>query len=155
MKYFQLLFMLFLFSCTGKSDQNGKAVVKPSGKVVELTLKGLGETMTDMRFEPESIKVKEGDLVKLTLVNESEAKAMWHNFVLVNFGKSSDVAMKAIKASHNDYIPEDSNIIAYTKMAKPGETVFVEFLSPPKGNYQFICSYPGHAMSMRGLFVVE
>ncbi len=111
--------------------------------------------MSDMKFDQETLRVPEGAIVHLTLVNKSKAAGMLHNFVLVEFGKTANVALLAINAKDQDYVPKHAAIIAASPMARPGETVEVEFQAPPKGNYQFICSYPGHAMSMRGLFIVE
>mgnify|MGYP003752471397 CR=1 FL=1 len=39
--------------------------------------------------------------------------------------------------------------------ALPGETVTLEFQAPAKGNYEFFCSYPGHADMMKGYLFVK
>jgi len=124
--------------------------------VVEIQLKTIGETMADMEFSPKQVKVPAGSSVVVILDNEAEAGAMIHNFVLIKRGSADEVYPLAIEAGpDNDYVPADNdNVIAYTPMANPGETVKVEFDAPEAGIYQFICTYPGHA-SMKGIFVVE
>jgi azurin len=42
------------------------------------------------------------------------------------------------------------DIIAHTPMSAPGETVTVEFTAPAEGDYPYICTYPGHYMTMQG-----
>lgn len=124
--------------------------------VVEIQLKTIGETMADMEFSPKQVKVTAGSSVVVILDNEAEAGAMIHNFVLIKRGSADEVYPLAIEAGpDNNYVPADNdNVIAYTPMANPGETVKVEFDAPEAGIYQFICTYPGHA-SMKGIFVVE
>ena len=53
------------------------------------------------------------------------------------------------------FVPKSSDVIAYSDLADPGETVVLEFEAPEKGNYEFICTYPGHSEIMRGYFFVK
>ena len=55
------------------------------------------------------------------------------------------------------YVAKGPNVIAYSDLdlADPGETVTLEFEAPKKGNYEYICTYPGHAEMMRGYFFVK
>ena len=36
-----------------------------------------------------------------------------------------------------------------------GETAVIEFDSPAVGEYEFLCSFPGHSGMMKGKFIVE
>ena len=122
----------------------------------EFNISAVGNTMQDMKYDIENITVKEDSWVRITLKNEGVDAAMLHNILFVNFGKRKDLAVKATEAgSAKEFIPEDENLIAASKLAKPGETVVLEFQAPKKGNYEFFCSYPGHAMMMRGYFFVK
>ncbi len=125
-------------------------------KEVSLEVKTTGELMTDMAFEPKRLEVPAGAKVKVTLMNTAKSEAMIHNFVLINAGTQEEVATQALEAGPDkDYIPENSNVLAATSMAKPGETVVVEFTAPTKaGTYQYICTYPGHT-AMKGVFLVK
>jgi azurin len=51
--------------------------------------------------------------------------------------------------------PEDKRVIAYSALALMGETVYFTFTTPTAGEYEFICSYPGHWGRMKGKFVTE
>ncbi|HMR85604.1 MAG TPA: azurin [Niabella sp.] len=114
----------------------------------------------DMKFDLTEIKVKEGQTVKLTInhTGKAPATAMGHNFVLLAQGIAlSEFANEAINAKDNDYIPagREKDIIAHTKLIGGGESDSIEFTAPAKGNYEFLCSFPGHAAMMKGVFIVE
>jgi len=47
-------------------------------------------------------------------------------------------------------------VIASTKMLGPGETATVTFTAPAPGVYDYICTFPGHALAgMRGTLTVK
>lgn len=122
----------------------------------QLTIRVTGNSMADMAYEPMSASVKAGDKVTLTLVNENTAEGMLHNWVLVNLGSGQEIATQAIAAGPDkEYIPENDNVLAYSPMANPNETVTLEFTAPAAGSYNYICTYPGHFPKMIGKLVVE
>ncbi len=151
--------LFFIVACGSESNQKTEEnVVESSEEIVwqEFNISAVGNTMQDMKYDVENITVKENSWVRITLKNEGVDAAMLHNILFVNFGKRKDLAVKATEAgSAKEFIPEDENLIAASKLAKPGETVVLEFQAPKKGNYEFFCSYPGHAMMMRGYFFVK
>jgi azurin len=94
--------------------------------------------------------------VTVTLINENKAAGMLHNWVLVNLGSGQEVATAAIAAGPDkEYIPENANVLAYSKMLNPEETTTFEFTAPTAGSYNYICTYPGHFPKMVGKLVVE
>ncbi len=123
--------------------------------VVEVTIEGNDQ----MKYNLSEIKVKEGQTVKLTLkhVGKLPKAAMGHNWVLLKQGTNiQEFGAAAAKAAGNDYIPEGTDkVIANTKMLGGGEEVTIEFTAPAKGEYDFICSFPGHYAMMNGKFIVE
>ena len=123
---------------------------------VSLEVKAIGETMTDMAYEPKRLEVPAGSEVTVKLVNTAKAEAMIHNFVVIKFGAQQEVAEQGLAAGPDkEYIPKNENIIAATGLANPGETIEVKFKAPLEpGNYQFICTYPGHT-AMKGILVVK
>ena len=122
----------------------------------EFKIKAIGNTMSDMKFDIENIQVNEGSWVRIILINEGEQIAMQHNIVFVNYGARKEVATQAINAGPSmKYVPSNENVIAASDLAQPGETVTLEFKAPNKGNYEFVCTYPGHSESMRGYFIVK
>lgn len=123
--------------------------------VVEIVI----ESTDQMTFDLKEIKVKEGSTVKLTLkhVGQLPKQAMGHNWVLLKKGKDvKSFAESAIAARDNDYIPEGNNdYIVHTDLIGGGEETTIEFEAPAKGDYPFLCSFPGHYGLMQGTFIVE
>jgi azurin len=136
------------------TGQNGEAIQRQDGLVqVNLTGNDL------MQYNLNEIKVKAGEKVRLTLthVGELPENAMGHNFVLLKQGTDVvDFAQKAATATGNEYIPEGTDaVIAKTEMIGGGEETTIEFTVSEAGTYDFICSFPGHYVQMRGKFIVE
>lgn len=136
------------------TSQTGEAVERKDGFVqVNLT----GDDM--MKYNINEIRVKAGETVKLTLkhVGQLPENAMGHNFVLLQQGTDVvDFAQKAATASGNNYIPEGTDkVIVSTEMIGGGEETTIEFTAPEAGTYDYICSFPGHYVQMRGKFIVE
>ncbi|MDO5608667.1 MAG: azurin [Capnocytophaga sp.] len=117
------------------------------------------ESNDQMMFNLKEIKVKEGQKVTLKLVHVGKMSkdVMGHNFVLLKEGTDiPQFALDAMNAKANDYIPANTQeVIAYTKMIGGGESTTIIFDAPAKGEYDFICSFPGHYAMMKGKFIVE
>ena len=157
---FTFIIGLVLFCSCGsepkESIEASNSEVIQQKPLEEFNIRALGNTMMDMEYDVTNITVKEGSRIRINLINEGVDIAMQHNILFVNFGKRKDVAAKSLKAGGDkNYIPEDPNLIAASDMAKPGETVVLEFDAPKKGNYEFFCSYPGHSQKMRGYLFVK
>ena len=153
-----------LFSCGSKDNvektindnQTKTELTKSEQKIEEFTVRALGNTMAEMKFDIPNITAKEGSKVKITLINESMDPAMIHNIVFIEYGTRKEIAMEAIESGMSSkYIPNNSNVIAGSDLANPGETIIFEFDAPKKGNYEFVCTYPGHSEMMRGYFFVK
>jgi len=168
-KISKILLCALLISCADsnrgieKQLSNSKEVKVQNAEVenskkewVEFEIRAVGNTMSDMKFDIENIQVNSGSWVRIVLINEGEQIAMKHNIVFVNYGSRKEVATQAINAGPNmKYVPNNINIIASSDLAEPGETVILEFKAPSKGNYEYVCTYPGHSESMRGYFIVK
>ncbi|HCD53052.1 MAG TPA: azurin [Balneolaceae bacterium] len=147
-----LLLILFV-----SNPFTNSSIEKPAANddKVEITI----EANDQMRFNLSEIKVKEGDTVVLTLkhVGKLPKAAMGHNWVLLKKDVAmADFAKTAMTAKATDYIPEGTeDVIVHTKMLGGGEETTIEFEAPAKGEYTFICSFPGHYALMNGKFIVE
>ena len=54
------------------------------------------------------------------------------------------------------FIPDSKDILAYTDMIDGGVEVELEFTAPEKpGDYEYVCTFPGHAFVMRGVLTVK
>ena len=116
-----------------------------------------------MQFNMKEFSVKAGESVKLTLkhVGKLPGNAMGHNVVILKMGVDAMQWGLKVPANggnqENGYIPTDkSAIIASTDLIGGGETTSVTFTAPTeKGQYPFLCTFPGHVALMRGVMIVE
>jgi len=112
-----------------------------------------------MKFNYREITVFEGQNITLELQHNGKINksTMGHNWVLLKQGVTvKDFANKAASEVERDYIPADtSDIIVHTKLLGGGEKDVIQFAAPAKGEYNFLCSFSGHAAVMRGKFIVK
>src|SRR5690606_12586591 len=165
LNYFLLVgLVLFFAACSGGGNKEGQtesgndsqAKASKEQQVVELTIKTVGNTMQEMRFDHENITVPAGAKVKITLTNEGTDPTMIHNIVFVQEGTMEVTARAAIAAGPDkEFVPNSPTVIAASPLAQPGETVSFEYDAPEAGTYEFFCSYPGHWQQMNGKFIVE
>ena len=138
------------------NDVNSIETVEKEKNWEEFTVGAVGNTMSEMKFDKKNITVQAGSWVRINLVNEGVDPAMLHNIVFVKYGTRKEVAKQSIEAGPDlQFVPKSTDVIAYSDLADPGETVVLEFEAPEKGNYEFICTYPGHSEIMRGYFFVK
>ena len=111
-----------------------------------------------MKYDKLSLTVTAGRPVELTLINPD---TMEHNLVITLPGRAQEigVAMSAdpTAAAAIGYVPKDSDaVLHYTRMLKPGESDTLRFIAPAKpGKYEYVCTFPGHYGSMRGVLEVN
>lgn len=161
---FTISSLLFLASCGGaekkeevKTADTVETSAEPSTPgIANITVKITGNSMADMAYEPASMTVKAGDKVTVTMENTNTMDGMLHNMLIVNLGTGQEVATAAIAAGMDkNYVPENKNVLAYSGLAKPKETITFEFVAPAAGAYNYICTYPGHFPKMIGKLYVE
>jgi azurin len=130
--------------------------INASAPVSEITLKTTGNSMAEMKYDQTELHVKEGSTVKLKLFNEAKDSSMQHNFVLIDLGSADKVAAEGMKAGlDNNYVPKMKDVLVGTSLVGPGKKTEITFPAPPKGTYDFICTYPGHYKTMNGKLIVE
>ncbi len=130
--------------------------IDPKAAVMEIVLKVTGNTMTEMKYDQAELHVKEGSTVKLRLMNTGKDASMQHDFVLIEKGSAGKVGPEALKAGpNNNYIPKMKEVLVGTKLIGPGQSTEITFPAPTKGEYDFICTYPGHYTIMKGKLFVE
>ena len=158
------LIITCFFACSGEKKNNEESeknemevlVSSKEKKWESFVIGAVGNTMSEMKYDVESISVKEGSWVRITLENRGVDNSMMHNIVFIDYGTRKEVASEAIKIwPSQSFVINKDNIIAYSDVSKPGESVILEFKAPKKGNYEFLCTYPGHAEIMRGYFFVK
>lgn len=150
MKRLVFIFGMIITLCSCKENQKP---IPPK----EITINAYGNTMTEMRYDVTEIRVQKNQKIKLILNNRSTAEEMQHNIVFVYSGKAEQVALAGISAGQSkSFVPESDNIIAASVLIAPGESTTLEFSAPTeRGEYEFICTYPGHFNIMKGKMIVE
>jgi len=137
---------------TPEAPAASNALKPDADGVVRLEGTDLMKFNTD-RIEVEGLKVT----IELKHTGTFAKEVMGHNVVILKAGTDATAwAAKAVSAKATEYIPEGSDeVIAHTKLIGGGESDTIEFEVPAPGEYPFICSFPGHAMMMKGVLVVK
>ena len=110
-----------------------------------------------MKYDVVTFEVKAGSKVKVTLKNVGKLPkiAMGHNLVLLKSGITAlAFGQKALVAGAGptNPVPEavKGDVIAHTKLLGPGESDSIVFTAPAPGEYEYVCTFPGHFALMRG-----
>ena len=124
-----------------------------NGPEVELEI----GTKPGLLFDQSFLMVKAGQKVMLTFNNPDD---MLHNFVIVQPNKADAVGSAAMKlgldGEEKGYIPDSEDILFHTGLLQPGSSETIYFTAPTKpGKYQYVCTFPGHHMVMRGILQVK
>ena len=107
-----------------------------------------------LEFDTSSFAVGAGSQVTLTFTNASTL--FQHNWVLTVDGTKDDVAQRGTSHPTADWVqPDDPDVFDHTQLLDPGTAGSVTFTAPPTGTYQFVCTFPGHNITMFGTFEVS
>jgi len=153
--------VLAFTGCGGGGSSETTAPAEPAQKTS--SAKAIKFTGNDqMRYNLSEIKVQAGAtvVIELTNIGKMPAAAMSHNWVVLNRPVSNEEFVAFATASSQNpptYIAADTDLVlAHIKMLGPGESDTVEFTAPSTpGEYEFLCTFPGHYAIMRGKMIVE
>jgi azurin len=117
-----------------------------------------------MRYDTPRIVVEAGKPFEVIFEN---VDMMPHNFVLVQPGTRQAVAeaVQTMKPDHLDkdgraYIPWDGKkldkrVLDATRLIEPGQKQTLKLTAPKnEGEYEYVCTFPGHWMIMSGKLIV-
>jgi len=111
-----------------------------------------------MRYDRTEFTVQPGMNVRLVLNNPD---AMDHNLIMVQPGAAAKVAILAAAMEtagdgvEKQWIPDSDSIFFASDLLARGESQTIEFAAPAEeGNYDYICTFPGHWQLMRGVMIV-
>ena len=107
-----------------------------------------------LKFNLTNFSVKAGSKVKITFFNPD---VIPHNLLIVEPGSKAEIGNQAIAmgADAVKKAPENSKILHGTKMLEAGQTEVIEFTAPANpGDYEFVCTFPGHWTVMNGVMKV-
>lgn len=122
----------------------------------ELTVVQINTIVEKMRYDVKDFTVKAGKKVKLTFTNPD---FMPHNLMITQPKSAEEVALAAMAMGAEGFAkgfrPDSPKILWSTKMLDNGQSEVLEFKAPDKpGDYEFVCTFPGHYMLMRGIMKV-
>jgi azurin len=142
-----------LTACGGSATPAGGAAA--SGAPVSLEIGSKGD---ELLYDKAELTAAPGSKITLKLKNNaSAASGNKHNWVLAKAGQSDAVAADGIAAGEaSGYLKAgDTRIIANTKLIEAGKEDSVTFDAPAAGSYDFICTFPGHNVAMKGKLVIK
>lgn len=109
-------------------------------------------TLPNLQFSTNEFTVPAGTDITLTFNNDDD---MLHNLVVVESAAADEIALAAmrlgLKGHEMQYVPDSEAVLAHTKLLEPGVSDTIVFSVPDTpGEYVFVCTFPGHANTMRG-----
>ena len=116
-----------------------------------------------MQFDIKTFQAKPGESIRLTLNNVGSIPkiAMGHNWVLLKKGADAIAFGQKVLASGGSAtnpLPKSllGGVLAHTKLLGPGESETISFTAPTiAGDYEYVCTFPGHFAMMRGSMEVK
>ncbi len=157
--FFALLFAsLLMVGCGGESADTADAAADVTEEAATDAI--VIEANDMLQFSVTEFSVTEGEEVTIVLQNVGQmAKEMGgHNLVILTEGSDLQAfGIAAAGAADTEYIPADlaDQVFAATALLGPGEEYTLTFTAPAAGTYEFVCSFPGHFGTMRGVMTVE
>ncbi len=117
------------------------------------------EAALGLQFVQKQLLAKAGEKLTIRFKNPDVVP---HNWLLAKpgslqkLGEKVNLMITDPQGMQKHYVPDSDDVIAYTDMTNPkGE--FVIHLTAPKekGDYPYLCTFPGHWMVMNGVMKVE
>jgi len=127
------------------------AMAKPDADAIVI-----GTIPEQMLYDKTEFSVKAGQKVKIWFQNPDY---MPHNLIIGMPGSAEEIgkAAEALGASgfEKQFIPENDQILAATTLINHLEHFVLEFTAPSQaGEYDYLCTFPGHWQRMRGTMKV-
>jgi azurin len=109
-----------------------------------------------MKYDKTEITIKAGSKVKLVMDNPDD---MMHNLLIVKPGTADAVGIEALKLGLKGqslgYVPDSDDVLYHTNLLAPLSNDVIYFEAPTTvGDYEYVCTFPAHAKTMRGILKV-
>ncbi|MEM9830122.1 MAG: plastocyanin/azurin family copper-binding protein [Bacteroidota bacterium] len=112
-------------------------------------------TEPGLKYDLSSFTVAEGDKVQITFNNNDD---MLHNLVVTEPNAADQVGEEAMNlglaGTDRGYVPIMDEVLFHTCILQPQTSESIYFVAPPAGEYEFVCTFPGHYKVMRGKMVI-
>jgi uncharacterized cupredoxin-like copper-binding protein/glucose/arabinose dehydrogenase len=114
-------------------------------------------TQPGLKYDQTLLTVKAGSRIRLVFRNSDD---MLHNFVLAAPGKGESVGAAAlalgVDGAAKNYVPDSADVLFHTALVLPEGSDTIYFTAPATpGDYDYLCSFPGHSALMKGILRVE
>jgi azurin len=117
------------------------------------------EAALGLQFVQKQLLAKAGEKLTIRFKNPDVVP---HNWLLAKpgslqkLGEKVNLMITDPQGMQKHYVPDSDDVIAYTDMTNP-KAEFVIHLTAPKekGDYPYLCTFPGHWMVMNGVLKVE
>jgi azurin len=105
------------------------------------------------------LRVKAGERISLTFANPDLVP---HNWLLAKpgtlktMGELCNLMIADPEGLARHYVPKSDDVLVWTDMVNPKADFTIHFDAPKeKGDYPYLCTFPGHWMVMNGVMKVE
>jgi azurin len=117
------------------------------------------EAALGLQYVQKQLTAKAGE--KLTIVFKNP-DVVPHNWLLAKpgslqkLGEKCNLMITDPQGLAKHYVPDSDDVIAYTDMTNPKGEFTIHITAPKeKGDYPYLCTFPGHWMVMNGVLKVE
>lgn len=117
------------------------------------------EAALGLQFVQKQLTAKPGEAISLTFKNPDVVP---HNWLLAkpgtlqSLGDKVNLMITDPQGLAKHYVPDSQDVLVYTDMTNPKEEFTIHFKAPTeKGDYPYLCTFPGHWMVMNGVLKVE
>ncbi len=116
-------------------------------------------TVPGLKYDTEEITITRNSKIQLTLNNNDD---MIHNVVVTNQGKETPLKVGemalglGLEGPDLNYVPFSDMVLAHSGTVGPEDSETIYFTSPSEpGEYWIVCTFPGHAFTMRTKLIVK
>ena len=117
------------------------------------------EAALGLQYVQKKLSAKAGE--KLTIVFKNP-DVVPHNWMLAKpgtlqkVGNLANLMISDPQGLAKHYVPDSDDVLAYTDMTNPQSSFTIHITAPKeKGDYPYLCTFPGHWMVMNGVLKVE
>ena len=111
-----------------------------------------------LRYDTDRIVVQAGKPFEIVFENDD---VMPHNLIVCQAGAKTEIGPASMTMTLDQfdtkgraYVPNNGKIIDATKMLEAGENARLPMKALPAGEYEYVCTFPGHYTVMWGRLIV-
>ncbi len=124
----------------------------PEGDSFKITISCVKEKLL---YDIKEFTVRSGQKITVHFKNDDFPP---HNLLFVKPGTADEVAALAVALGAEGFAkqfrPDTDKILYGSTMLDHGQDATIQFTAPAPGDYPYVCTFPGHALLMRGVMKV-